>query len=82
MELIKGFDSNYRYILVAARRARQLHGGANPMVVTETKKPCRIAQQEVDAEKVKWMIPPMPKSAVQIAADLLNTTVVAEVKED
>jgi DNA-directed RNA polymerase omega subunit len=24
MKLIEGFDSNYRYILVAARRARQL----------------------------------------------------------
>ena len=32
MELIKGFDSNYRYILVAARRARQLQNGAKPMV--------------------------------------------------
>ena len=28
MKLIEGFDSNYRYILVAARRARQLQGGA------------------------------------------------------
>ena len=26
MKLIEGFDSNYRYILVAARRARQLQG--------------------------------------------------------
>ena len=32
MKLIDGFDSNYRYILVAARRARQLHlhGFAKP----------------------------------------------------
>ena len=28
MKLIEGFDSNYRYILVAARRARQLQSGA------------------------------------------------------
>jgi len=27
MELFNGFDSNYRYILVAARRARQLQSG-------------------------------------------------------
>ena len=26
MKLMDGFDSNYRYILVAARRARQLQG--------------------------------------------------------
>ena len=31
MKLIEGFDSNYRYILVAARRARQLQGGAPPV---------------------------------------------------
>ena len=24
MKLVEGFDSNYRYVLVAARRARQL----------------------------------------------------------
>jgi len=30
MKLIEGFDSNYRYILVAARRARQLQNGARP----------------------------------------------------
>ena len=34
MKLIEGFDSNYRYILVAARRARQLQGGAPPVVET------------------------------------------------
>jgi DNA-directed RNA polymerase omega subunit len=32
MKLIEGFDSNYRYILVAARRARQLQSGAPPVV--------------------------------------------------
>ena len=33
MKLVEGFDSNYRYILVAARRARQLQGGAPPVIV-------------------------------------------------
>jgi len=44
MKLIDGFDSNYRYILVAARRARQLQGGAPPIIETPSRKPCRIAQ--------------------------------------
>ena len=35
VDLYNGFDSNYRYILVAARRARQLQSGASPLVVTE-----------------------------------------------
>ena len=30
MKLVEGFDSNYRYVLVAARRARQLQNGAPP----------------------------------------------------
>jgi DNA-directed RNA polymerase subunit omega len=57
MELHEGFDSNYRYILVAARRARQLQSGAHPMVETASRKPCRIAEQEISAEKVKWFVP-------------------------
>jgi DNA-directed RNA polymerase subunit omega len=62
MELKQGFDSNYRYILVAARRARQLQSGARPLIETNTKKACRIAEQEVKAEKVAWFIPE-PKAA-------------------
>jgi DNA-directed RNA polymerase subunit omega len=57
MKLIEGFDSNYRYILVAARRARQLQSGAPPVVDTSSRKPCRIAQDEIRAGKVKWEIP-------------------------
>ena len=63
MKLIEGFDSNYRYILVAARRARQLQGGAPPVIETPSRKPCRIAQDEIRAGKVKWVIPEMPRTA-------------------
>lgn len=72
MKLIEGFDSNYRYILVAARRARQLQGGAPPVVETSSRKPCRIAQDEIRAGKVKWVIPETPKSAVDIATEVLD----------
>jgi DNA-directed RNA polymerase subunit omega len=55
MKLIEGFDSNYRYVLVAARRARQLQSGAAPLVEqTQSRKACRIAEQEIAAGKVKW----------------------------
>jgi DNA-directed RNA polymerase subunit omega len=73
MKLIEGFDSNYRYILVAARRARQLQGGAPPVVETSSRKPCRIAQDEIRAGKVKWVIPETPKSAVEAATEALDT---------
>ena len=58
MKLMDGFDSNYRYVLVAARRARQISGGAPPLVQTNTRKACRIAQQEIAAGKIQYTINP------------------------
>jgi DNA-directed RNA polymerase subunit omega len=72
MKLIEGFDSNYRYILVAARRARQLQGGAPPVIETISRKPCRIAQDEIKAGKVKWVVPEMPASPVEVATEMLD----------
>ena len=57
MEPTKEFDSKYRYIRVAARRARQLQGGANALVETESRKACRIAQDEIQAGKVRYVVP-------------------------
>lgn len=57
MEPTKEFDSKYRYILVAARRARQLQGGANALVETSSRKACRIAQDEIQAGKVSYIVP-------------------------
>ncbi len=69
MKLIEGFDSNYRYILVAARRARQLQGGAPPVIDTISRKPCRIAQDEIKAGRVKWEVPELPKIASEQATE-------------
>lgn len=57
MEPTKEFDSKYRYILVAARRARQLQGGASALVETSSRKACRIAQDEIQAGKVSYVVP-------------------------
>jgi len=54
MQLMNGFDSNYRFIIVAARRARQLQSGAPTLIDTSSRKPCRIAQDEIRAGKVHW----------------------------
>jgi DNA-directed RNA polymerase subunit omega len=56
MKLKDGFDSNYRYIVVAARRARQLSSGAPALVDTSARKPCKIAQQEIDAGKIQFIV--------------------------
>ena len=75
MKLMEGFDSNYRYILVAARRARQLQGGAPPVIDTLSRKPCRIAQDEIKAGKVKWLLTELPKTSAEAAAQALDTAV-------
>jgi DNA-directed RNA polymerase subunit omega len=49
MEIPQSLDSKFRFILVAARRARQLQAGAKPLMQTLTKKSTRVAQQEVGA---------------------------------
>jgi DNA-directed RNA polymerase subunit omega len=42
-------QSTYRFIIVAAKRARQLQGGARSVLPTSSKKPTIIAMEEVRA---------------------------------
>ena len=60
-------QSTYRFIIVAARRARQLQGGARPVLPTSSKKPTVIAMEEVRRGLVKYellgTIPPAPAEA-------------------
>ncbi|MCL5005019.1 MAG: DNA-directed RNA polymerase subunit omega [Acidobacteria bacterium] len=49
MDLPSNIDSKFRYILIAAKRARQLQSGGRPLVQSPSKKATKIAQQEVSA---------------------------------
>ena len=49
------FDSNYRKVLVAARRARQLQNGSQALIPSHSTKACRIAQEEIDAGKIAYV---------------------------
>jgi DNA-directed RNA polymerase subunit omega len=69
MEIKHGFDSNYRYVLVAARRARQLQSGSQPLLNTHSAKACRVAQDELDAGLVGYRDEPK----AQIGDAPLNT---------
>jgi DNA-directed RNA polymerase subunit omega len=60
MTIETGFDSNYRKVLVAARRARQLQSGAHALVATHSTKPCRIAQDEISAGKISYVKAEVP----------------------
>jgi DNA-directed RNA polymerase subunit omega len=60
MNIETGFDSNYRKVLVAARRARQLQNGSQALVATQSNKPCRIAQDEIEAGKIAYVKADVP----------------------
>jgi DNA-directed RNA polymerase subunit omega len=55
MTIETSFDSNFRKVLVAARRARQLQSGSHALVSTHSNKACRIAQEEIDAGKISYV---------------------------
>jgi len=56
MDFPQNVDSKFRFILVAAKRARQLQAGAKPLIQTASKKVTRIAQQEVEAGLVPFEV--------------------------
>ena len=47
-------QSTYRFIIVAAKRARQLQSGARPFLPTASKKPTVTAMEEVRRGLVKY----------------------------
>jgi DNA-directed RNA polymerase subunit omega len=60
MKIETQFDSNYRKVLVAARRARQLQSGSHALVHSQSNKACRIAQDEVEAGKIAYVKKDIP----------------------
>jgi len=54
--LPKDVDSKFRFITVAAQRAKQLQGGAKPRVETRSRKPTRIAVEEAVAGTISWEV--------------------------
>ncbi len=49
-------ENKYRTVHVAARRARQLQSGASPLVRSRSTKACKVAQDEMRAGKVDYVI--------------------------
>jgi DNA-directed RNA polymerase subunit omega len=54
--LPKDVDSKFRFITVAAQRAKQLQAGAKPRVETRSRKPTRVAVEETLAQTVSWEV--------------------------
>jgi len=55
MTIETSFDSNYRKVLVAARRARQIQSGSHALIHSQSTKACRIAQEEIEAGKIAYV---------------------------
>ena len=54
--LPRDVDSKFRFITVAAQRAKQLQSGAKPRVDTRSRKPTRVAIEETIAGTVSWEV--------------------------
>jgi DNA-directed RNA polymerase omega subunit len=50
--------SKYRFILIAAERAKQLQNNARPKIKTKSTKPAHIAMKELEQELVSFEIVP------------------------
>jgi DNA-directed RNA polymerase omega subunit len=69
--LPKDVDSKFRFIAVAAQRAKQIQAGAKPRVETRSRKATRVALEEVIAGAVSWelldSVPPVVPPPVEEA---------------
>lgn len=54
LQLMVSLESRFRFVHVASRRARQLMGGARPLITTTSRKPTRIACEEVLAGLIQY----------------------------
>ena len=58
------FDSKFRFVIVAAQRAKQLLKGERPRIKSKYKNPIRIAQEEVRTGAVQYeILPYQPEEA-------------------
>jgi DNA-directed RNA polymerase subunit omega len=63
-------QSMYRFIIVSAKRARQLQGGARPVLPTSSKKPTIIAMEEVRRGLVKYSLTGQAPALPQLETEL------------
>jgi DNA-directed RNA polymerase subunit omega len=66
-----GLDSNFRYVVMAARRARQLQNGSQPLIDSRSNKACRVAQEEIAAGKVKAAPQQLPVVEPELVGEVI-----------
>jgi DNA-directed RNA polymerase omega subunit len=50
--------SKYRFIILAAERAKQLQNNAKPKIKTKSTKPAFIAMRELEQDLISFEMPP------------------------
>ena len=62
--------NKYSLVKGAARRARQLQSGAQPMMATKSMKACRVAQDEIIQGRVTYVVNHEPKDTSALEQEL------------
>ena len=57
----ENIGSKYRYIIIAAERAKQLQSNAKPKIKTKSTKPSYIAMKEVQEGLISWEVVETPQ---------------------
>ena len=59
-QALEQYDSKFRFVLLASNRAEQLVRGARPKIEGASKKPTRMAMEELTGGRVPWAYGPAP----------------------
>ncbi len=62
-------DSKFRFVILAAKRAKQLLQGAKPRIKSKSKNPIRIAQKEVRDGFIDYELVEVKKEEIQEPAE-------------
>ncbi|MFQ5926404.1 MAG: DNA-directed RNA polymerase subunit omega [Terriglobia bacterium] len=54
---VDSIESKFTFVLAAAKRARQLQAGANPLLQSHWRKPTRLAIEEILHQAVQFALP-------------------------
>ena len=60
-EIPEKIDSKFRFVLLASKRAEQMVRGARPKVESASRKPTRVAMNEVLDDRIEWGYGPAPQ---------------------
>ena len=63
-QALEQYDSKFRFVLLASNRAEQLVRGARAKIEGASKKPTRVAMEELKGGLVPWAYGPAPTAEV------------------